>query len=71
MTVPPVLPNTRTRLLLAGAAVLVLLALLGWQYRRERLMSACLEQGGQWTGSGSSCRFPDGRILIRPDLRRI
>ena len=61
----------RLRWLVAGIALLLLLALLGWQFHRERLMAACHEQGGQWDGAASSCRFPDGRIIIRPDLQRI
>jgi hypothetical protein len=56
---------------LAGIGLLLLLVLLGWQFHRNRLMSICHEQGGEWNGASSSCRLPDGRIIIRPDLRRV
>jgi hypothetical protein len=59
------------RWVVAGLAVLVLLALLGWQFYRDRLIDACREQGGRWDGAASSCRSPDGPIIIRPDLQRI
>ena len=58
------------RLLLAGLAVAALLALLAWQHSRERVMSACAELGGRWDGAASTCRFPDGRIILRRELQR-
>jgi len=58
----------RVRWLIAGAALLVLLALVGWRLRREALMNACLEQGGHWDGAASQCR--PGPLILRPDLQR-
>jgi hypothetical protein len=58
------------RLLVCAAAILVLGALLYWQWRRDRLVSDCNSAGGTWDGPASTCRLPAGRILIRPDLQR-
>ena len=55
---------SRTRLLVAGLIALVLILLLSWQAQRERLVKACLESGGAWTGT--SC----GPLRIRPILQR-
>ena len=49
------------RLFLAGLMVAVLGGLIGWQVHRERLVRACVEDGGLWHGarsasaSGRSC----------------
>ena len=57
-------------LIAAGLALVTLAALLVWQLHRERLIRGCDLQGGQWDGPASVCRFPDGPIIIRPDLQR-
>jgi hypothetical protein len=50
------------RLLAAGLMLAVLAGLLGWQVHRERLVRACVEDGGLWHGARSEC--------IRPILQR-
>ena len=59
---------TRARLVAAGLIAVALVALFGWQFRRERLVKACLDGGGAWTGSTCGPR-PQSPILLR-DLRR-
>lgn len=57
----------RHRLIIAAVAILVLAALIGWQWWRERQMRACEEAGGAWVGASSRCVPPPGRpILTRP-----
>ncbi len=58
---------SRGRLLAAALIGVALLGLLGWQLHRERLVKACLDTGGAWTGHG--CGPNRGPILLR-DLRR-
>jgi hypothetical protein len=53
---------TRTRWAVVAAAVAVLIALLGWQYVRQREIARCLEAGGTWDGPNSRCA-PAGPIL--------
>jgi hypothetical protein len=55
---------TRGRLLAVVLITGLLLALLGWQARREELVKACLDSGGAWTGN--AC----GPLRMRPILRR-
>ena len=55
---------SRLRLMAACLIALILLLLLGWQAQRERLVKACLDSGGAWTGS--TC----GPLRIRPLLQR-
>ncbi|MFZ1106396.1 MAG: hypothetical protein WAN86_26630 [Hyphomicrobiaceae bacterium] len=50
------------RLIAAGLMLAVLAGLLGWQVHRERLVRACVEDGGLWHGARSEC--------IRPILQR-
>jgi hypothetical protein len=50
------------RLFAAGLMLAVLAVLLGWQVHRERLVRACVEDGGLWHGLRSEC--------IRPILQR-
>jgi hypothetical protein len=50
---------------LMGAA---LLALLVWQFHRERLVKACLSSGGAW--DGAACGPPSLRPILRRDLQR-
>lgn len=59
---------TRTRWAVVVVAVLVLIALMGWQYLRERQMARCLETGGTWDGPNSRC-VPSGPILQRDIYR--
>jgi hypothetical protein len=53
------------RLVLVGLVVAALIALLGWQTHRERLVRVCLDTGGEWDGPRSLCREP-----VRPILQR-
>jgi hypothetical protein len=53
------------RLAVAALTAIAVLALLGWQIRRERIVKACLDSGGAWHGRLSTCRQP-----LRPILRR-
>lgn len=62
---------TRTRFIAAGVAVLVFVGLYAWQQQREGKVRACLETGGDWVGTESACRYPNGRMLVRPDLKRV
>jgi len=55
----------RGRLVLAALTMAALMALLGWQAHRERLVRACLDTGGEWDGPRSLCREP-----VRPILQR-
>jgi hypothetical protein len=50
------------RLFLAGLMLAVLGGLIGWQVHRDRLVRACVEDGGLWHGARSEC--------IRPLLQR-
>jgi hypothetical protein len=56
---------SRWRLALVVLAGAALLALLGWQAHRERLVRVCLDDGGVWDGPRSLCREP-----VRPILQR-
>ncbi len=53
------------RLLVVGLTAAALAGLLGWQAHRERLVRACLVDGGVWDGPRSLCRGP-----VRPILQR-
>ncbi len=55
---------SRARIVIAGLIAVALLALLSWQLHRERLVKACLDSGGAWTGN--AC----GPLRIRPILQR-
>jgi hypothetical protein len=59
---------TRTRLVVAGIISALLIALLGWQVQREKLVKACLDGGGAWTGN--SCGPSPNRPILLRDLRR-
>jgi hypothetical protein len=58
------------RFLIAGVLSLVLVLLLTWQHHRVRLVTACVDRGGIWNGTTSTCRPDLGRITIQRDLRR-
>lgn len=62
---------TRGRAISAVVAVLILIGLYAWQQQREGKVRACLETGGDWVGSQGVCKYPDGRMLVRPDLKRV
>ena len=55
---------SRARIVAICAICAVLLALLGWQARRQELVKACLDSGGAWTGN--AC----GPMRVRPILQR-
>lgn len=55
---------SRARLLITVLITATLLCLFGWQLKRERLVKACLDRGGAWTGT--AC----GPLPIRPILQR-
>ena len=59
---------TRARLLVVLLISAVLLALLGWQARREEIVKACLDSGGAWTGN--ACGPLRLRPIIQRELRR-
>jgi hypothetical protein len=54
------------RLIAAGLMLAVLAVLLGWQVHRERLVRACVEDGGLWHGARSECIRP----ILQRDYRR-
>jgi hypothetical protein len=49
--------------------VVALAGLTGWQLRREQIVKACLDSGGEWHGRLSACR-PPLRPILRRDLER-
>lgn len=53
------------RLAIAALTSMAVVALLGWQFRREQIVKACHDSGGVWHGPASSCKR-----LLRPILRR-
>lgn len=57
------------RLVIAGLTVMALTALIGWQLRREQVVKACLDSGGEWHGRLSACN-PPLRPILRRDLQR-
>ena len=59
---------SRTKVIIAGLIAAALVALLSWQLHRERLVKACLSNGGAW--DGASCGPPRLRPILRRDLQR-
>jgi hypothetical protein len=59
---------TRLRLAIVIALMLVVALLYGWQWQREQLVKACVEQGGSW--DGGACGPPRVRPILRRDLQR-
>jgi hypothetical protein len=59
---------SRSRFIAAGLITLALLGLIGWQMRRERMIKACLDGGGAWTGR--ACGPVPGRPILQRDLHR-
>jgi hypothetical protein len=57
---------TTARLIMAGLTLALLAGLMGWQIQRERLVRACLEEGGLWHGARSQCIRP----LLQRDYQR-
>ncbi len=49
---------------------MALTALIGWQLRREQIVKACLDSGGEWHGRLSACK-PPLRPILRRDLQKI
>jgi hypothetical protein len=60
---------TPMRLAIAGLTVVALTALIGWQLRRDQIVRACLDSGGEWHGRLSTCN-PPLRPILRRDLER-
>jgi hypothetical protein len=60
---------SRSRVVVAVLALAGLAVLLHWQFRRERLVRACLDGGGIWYGPLSACKYQQRPILQR-DLHR-
>lgn len=58
------------RLVASAVVVCILVGLLVWQARRQRLIADCLDMAGQWNGPQSRCEMPPGRILVQPGLGR-
>lgn len=59
---------TQGRLIIVIVLSLIVAALAGWQWQRERLVKACVEKGGFW--DGGSCGPPRFRPILRRDLQR-
>jgi hypothetical protein len=59
---------SRFRIVIAALMVAGLAALIGWQYRREQMVKACLDGGGVWHGPLSACK--NLRPILQRDLRR-
>jgi hypothetical protein len=51
-------------------AVIILAGLFGWQFSRERKITACDEANGTWDGARSQCLPGRGSPIIMRDLRR-
>jgi hypothetical protein len=58
---------SRIRIAIAALTVLGLAGLLGWQYQREQLVKACLDNGGMWYGPQSACK---PRPILQRDYHR-
>lgn len=58
------------RWIMAGAMLMVLAALIGWQKHREHLMETCLSQGRTWNGPLSRCESPRIGPILRRSLER-
>jgi hypothetical protein len=58
----------RSRLVIALLTMTALAALMGWQYRRERMVRACVDLGGIWYGQLSACKYQ--RPVLQRDLQR-
>jgi hypothetical protein len=59
------------RFVIAAIVAALVVGLFVWQQRREALMHDCAETGGIWDGPQSTCHYPGGRMLVRPDLKRV
>jgi hypothetical protein len=57
------------RLLAVGLTAAALAGLFGWQVHRDRLVRACLGEGGVWDGPRSLCRQPV-RPILQLDYQR-
>lgn len=57
------------KLAIAALTTMRIVALLGWQLRREQIVRACHDSGGVWHGPASSCK-PLLRPILRRDLER-
>ena len=58
------------RMLVALVASVVLIVLLYWQHRTQRIVAECLALGGTWDGPAAVCQLPPGRILMPEEIRR-
>ena len=58
------------RWVIAAGILTVLAGLLIWQQRRTSIMQDCLNVGGTWDGSTSTCGPPPGRPILQRDIRR-
>ena len=61
---------SRGRWIIAGVLLAGLVALIGWQKHRERLMEACLDQGRTWNGPQSRCESPRIGPILKRALER-
>jgi hypothetical protein len=55
---------------IVSVTLVLLVGLFGWQWSRERKVTACLETNGQWDGVRSICVPARGGPIIMRDLRR-
>ncbi len=57
------------RIAIAALVSAALVALVGWQLRREHTVKACHDSGGVWHGPESACK-PFLRPILRRELER-
>ena len=55
---------------LVTLTLIVLAGLFGWQFSRERKITACIDANGTWDGQRSLCQPGRGGPIIMRDLRR-
>jgi hypothetical protein len=60
---------SRARLVIAALTAAGLVVLVGWQFRREQMVKACIDAGGIWHGPLSACKN-QLRPLLQRDLHR-
>lgn len=61
---------TRTRWAIVISAILILLALAGWQHIRQREVARCTESGGVWDGPNSRCVLQPAGPILQRDIYR-
>ncbi|MEQ1613560.1 MAG: hypothetical protein ABL904_12465 [Hyphomicrobiaceae bacterium] len=54
--------------MIAATLVVLVAALMAWEYQRHATVSACIKTGGTW--DGTACRADPGRTILQRDLQR-